>query len=249
MILIKIISSSENPLDQFLVFPRKACNTTNFNNTLVFILTVIFLIFYFLGHSVFMAKTIIGNITVKIYKFYKDIYFKNLKYNIKIYFFLFLYLFLLILAGNVLSLIPYSYAITSLFIFNLFLVLTFFSGINYIGMIYHKWNFFNIFVPKGIEVLGLPSLIFFETVSYFARIISLTVRLFANVLSGHILQHILISFSKDMFFFPKWFFILFLIPWLITYVITYLESMISFLQATVICILLLIYFNNTLFLH
>lgn len=240
---------AENPLDQFLVFPRKLCWTTNFTNALIMVLGSIFLIYFFFGNSVMLYRTILSGIVVKLYLFYKDLYFKNLKYNIKTYFFLFLFLFLLVLVANIFGLIPYSYAITSIFIFNLFLVLSFFSGMNYIGMVYHKWNFFNIFVPKGIVISGLPSLIFFETVSYFARIISLTVRLFANVLSGHILQHILISFSKDMFFFPRWFFILFLIPWAITYVITYLESMISFLQATVICILLLIYFNNAIFLH
>jgi len=173
-------------------------------------------------------------------------YFKNLKIKTKIFIPIFFFIFLMILANNLLGMVPYSYSITSAMIFDLYIVLTSFSAINLLGIIYHKWNFFSIVAPRGIPGPYLMILVFFESISYLARIISLTVRLFANILSGHILQHILILFVYKIFLVSN---ILFLIPWMVVFTVCYLEIAIAFLQAYVFITLILIYFNNIIYLH
>jgi len=142
--------------------------------------------------------------------------------------------------------LPYSYSITSAIIFNLYTVLTVFGAINLLGIIYHKWNIFNIVAPRGIPGPYLTILVFFETISYFTRVVSLTVRLFANILSGHILQHILMIFVYKIFLLTN---LLFLLPWIVVFIICYLEIAIAFLQAYVFITLILIYFNNIIYLH
>jgi ATP synthase subunit 6 len=96
--------------------------------------------------------------------------------------------------SNLLGMLPYSMTVTSHLILTLFLSLAFFIGSNIIGVCYHKQSFFSLFLPEGVPLLIIPFLILIEYVSYVSRIFSLAIRLFANMLSGHILLKILISF-------------------------------------------------------
>jgi len=90
--------------------------------------------------------------------------------------------------------IPYSITITSHLILTLFFSLAFFIGNNLVGVCYHKELYFLLFLPEGVPVIIIPFLILIEYISYISRIFSLAIRLFANMLSGHILLKILISF-------------------------------------------------------
>ena len=107
---------------------------------------------------------------------------------------LFFVLFLFIFLSNILGMIPYSMTITSHLIITLYFSLAFFIGNNLIGICYHKEKFFVLFLPEGVPVIVIPFLILIEYVSYISRIFSLAIRLFANMLSGHILLKILICF-------------------------------------------------------
>ena len=107
---------------------------------------------------------------------------------------LFYVIFLFIFLSNILGMIPYSMTITSHLILTLYFSLAFFIGNNLIGICYHKEKFFVLFLPEGVPVLIIPFLILIEYVSYISRIFSLAIRLFANMLSGHILLKILICF-------------------------------------------------------
>ena len=126
-----------NPLEQFGVYTSYSCSTNNFLNVIMlhFFLIVMFvkILSYNIVKSNFLA--ILFN---RIFKLFKNSYFKNTKLKIQIYIPLFFFLFLVILINNCFGLIPYSYAITSSLFFNFYLVLTFFIGINLIGIIYHK---------------------------------------------------------------------------------------------------------------
>jgi len=73
-------------------------------------------------------------------------------------------------------------------------VLVFF-GINYIGLKKHGLHFFGLFLPSGAPIALAPLLVFIELLSYFARVFSLAIRLFANLMSGHTLLKILSEFS------------------------------------------------------
>ena len=102
--------------------------------------------------------------------------------------------FLFIFISNILGMLPYSMTITSHLILTLYFSLAFFIGNNIIGVCYHKQNFFVLFLPEGVPGPIVPFLILIEYVSYLSRIFSLAIRLFANMMSGHILLKILISF-------------------------------------------------------
>jgi len=108
---------------------------------------------------------------------------------------LFFYTFLFIFVSNLVGMIPYSITITSHLILTLYLSVSFFIGTNLISIMYHRENFFLLFLPEGIPVVIIPVLILIEYVSYFSKIFSLAIRLFANMMSGHILLKILIGFA------------------------------------------------------
>jgi ATP synthase subunit 6 len=90
--------------------------------------------------------------------------------------------------------VPGMITITSHFMFTLFLSLTFFISNNLIGMYYHREKYFVLFLPDGVPVVIIPFLILIEYVSYLSRVLSLAIRLFANMMSGHILMKILVGF-------------------------------------------------------
>ena len=145
--------------------------------------------------------------------------------------------------------IPYSMTITSHLILTLYFSLAFFIGNNLIGICYHKEKFFVLFLPEGVPVMIIPFLIIIEYVSYFSRIFSLAIRLFANMLSGHILLKILICFIWAILVsnLINWFWIL--LPLTIVFVVIGLEIIISFLQAYVFLVLISIYFNDVVNTH
>jgi ATP synthase subunit 6 len=102
--------------------------------------------------------------------------------------------FVFIFLSNILGMLPYSMTVTSHLVLTLYFSLAFFIGSNIIGICYHKQAFFVLFLPEGVPLPIVPFLILIEYVSYISRIFSLAIRLFANMLSGHILLKILISF-------------------------------------------------------
>jgi len=103
-------------------------------------------------------------------------------------------IFVFLCISNLLGMVPYSLTITSHLIITLHISLAFFIGNNIIGVRFLKQTFFILFLPEGVPFLIVPFLIVIEFISYLSRIFSLAIRLFANMLSGHILLKILISF-------------------------------------------------------
>lgn len=105
------------------------------------------------------------------------------------------FIFLLLVSFNFTGLIPYSFTITSLLIVTLAISVMLQVGINLLGIYTHKIKFLNLFLPSGTPLLISPLLIIIELVSYFARILSLAIRLFVNMMAGHALMKILIGFA------------------------------------------------------
>jgi F-type H+-transporting ATPase subunit a len=104
-------------------------------------------------------------------------------------------------------------------------------------------------LPSGAPFAIAPFLIFIEAVSYIARVLSLSIRLFANMMSGHALLKILIGFSWTLLTSGSLLIALSLFPWLIVTVVMFLELLIAFLQAYVFAILVTIYINDILTFH
>jgi len=104
--------------------------------------------------------------------------------------------------------------------------------------------FFNLFIPAGVPLLLIPFLFFIEVISYLSRGFSLSVRLFANIMSGHSLLNILSSFAIKLF---NKHVLLGLIPFIIVLAVTGLEIGIAILQAYVFVVLFSLYLNDAYF--
>lgn len=159
------------------------------------------------------------------------------------------FLFGIIFLSNLLGLLPFSFTITSSFAFTVFLASTYFVGVNIIGAIQHGWKLLGLFLPDGAPFAIVPFLIFIEAVSYIARVISLAVRLFANMMSGHALLKILIGFSWAMLCSLSVLVFIAPVPWVVVTAVLVLETMIAFLQAYVFVLLVSLYINDVLNLH
>jgi len=105
------------------------------------------------------------------------------------------FLFLLILSYNLIGMIPYTLTITSFASTTICLSLTAFLGLNLIALTLHSSKLVDLFLPSGAPLAMSWFLIILETVSYLVRVLSLAIRLFANMLAGHALTKILGSFA------------------------------------------------------
>jgi len=247
-----------HPLDQFemivlffhwsgIVMPVGPAILTN--------LTVILLLNVFLFRILFSSIFDRGNfnvwefLMVEIYDLVKSIVRSNTSLKRNQYFSLFFFLFCYILTANMVGLIPYSFTATSSFVITFFLALSYFIGINIISVFKNKWTTPNLFLPGGVPLAIAPFLILIEMVSYFAKVFSLSIRLFANMMSGHALLKILIGFSWDLLTKGSIFILVAFLPWIIVTVIMFLEALIAFLQAYVFTVLVTIYVNDALVQH
>ena len=103
--------------------------------------------------------------------------------------------FLIIFTCNLLGMIPYSFTVTSHLIVTFAMALAIFIGINIIGILKHKKHFLSLFFPPGTPLALALLLVIIECVSYVFRVFSLSIRLFANLMSGHTLLKILSGFA------------------------------------------------------
>jgi F-type H+-transporting ATPase subunit a len=155
-------------------------------------------------------------------------------------------LFMFILALNVISLIPFSFSVTSHIIITAALALLVFVTVIVAGLIKHGLHFLKLFVPSGIPIYILPLVTFIEVLSFLSRPISHSVRLFANMLAGHITLKVFAGFVV-MLGAAGWLGLLgAVLPLGMTVAITALELLVAFLQAYVFAILTCIYLNDAI---
>lgn len=156
-------------------------------------------------------------------------------------------LFLFILFGNLIGLIPYAFTFTSHIIVTFCLALFVFIGVTVAGFAKHGTHFLRVFYPSGIPIYVAPLLIPVEIISYLSRPVSLSVRLFANMVAGHVMLKIFASFAvllAGTSFIPAS-----ALPALLNVAITGFELLVAILQAYVFTILTCIYLNDALNLH
>lgn len=174
---------------------------------------------------------------------------ENLYAKKNTYFYYTVTLFGFVLVANLLGLIPYSVTATSYLVVTLFLSGTSFIGNLIVGLRAHSWRFFGFFVPAGTPPALIEALIVIEIISYIARLFSLAIRLFANMLAGHALLKILSSFVYLAFEANFCYNIFPIILNIVVLAVTALEVMIAFLQAYVFVVLSTIYTNEAINLH
>jgi F-type H+-transporting ATPase subunit a len=104
-------------------------------------------------------------------------------------------IFTFVLTLNIIGLVPYSFTVTSHLVVTFALALTTFIGINIICASKHGKNMFSLFLPSGSSLFLALLLVPIEIVSYIFRPISLSVRLFANMMAGHTLLKVIVGFA------------------------------------------------------
>ena len=152
-------------------------------------------------------------------------------------------LFMFVLFANMLGMVPYSFTITSHIIVTFTLAATVFLGVTVLGFIKHGAGYLRLFVPHGVPVALLPLIVVIEVISYLSRPISLSVRLFANMMAGHTMLKVFGGFIVMLGFIGGW------LPLAFSVAFIGLEILVAFLQAYVFAVLTCIYLNDALHLH
>ena len=152
-------------------------------------------------------------------------------------------LFMFVLFCNMFGMIPYSFTVTSHIIVTFMLAAFIFIGVTIIGFIKHGVGYLKLFLPSGVPMVLLPLIVVIEIISYLTRPISLSVRLFANMMAGHTMMKVFGGFVISLGIVGGW------LPLSFTVALTGLEILVAFLQAYVFAILTCIYLNDALNLN
>ena len=152
-------------------------------------------------------------------------------------------LFMFVLFCNMLGMLPYSFTVTSHIIVTFALAAIIFLGVTIIGFVNHGIGYLKLFIPSGVPLFLLPLIVIIEIISYLSRPVSLSVRLFANMLAGHTMLKVFGGFVISLGIIGGW------LPLSFTVALTGLEMLIAFLQAYVFAILTCIYLNDALNLN
>ncbi len=147
-------------------------------------------------------------------------------------------LFMFILVGNLLGMVPYSFTFTSHIIVTFGLAFVVFLGVTILGFVKHGFHFLSFFVPKGVPAVMLLLMVPIEILSYLTRPISLSIRLFANMMAGHTMLKVFAGFVIGLGVIGGW------APLALNVVLTGFEILVAFLQAYVFAVLTCIYIND-----
>ncbi len=189
------------------------------------------------------------NLPEMLYEFVAGIVHDNLHDDDARRFFPFVFsLFMLVLMGNLLGLVPYSFTYTSHIIVTAALALfVFFLSTGY-GIYRHGLHFFSIFLPPGLPLIMALLIVPIEIISYLSRPLSLSVRLFANMTAGHTMLKVFAGFSVSLIA-VSFGAVLGFLPVVVNMALLGLETMIAFIQAYVFAILTCIYLKSVIELH
>lgn len=250
-----------SPLEQFQILPILPLYVGSFDFSLTNQSIILFLILFF--PSVFFLSLFKKNsnsyyivpsrwqvLIEIIFKLVLSLVMDNIKSKKNQYFFpLIFFVFFFLLIVNMIGLVPYSFTITSHIIGTLYLSLGLFIGINIISIGLHGLNFFSTFFPSGTTtVLGFL-LVPIELISYIFKPISLSIRLFANMMAGHTLLKVIAGFAFVLMNNTGTLFLCHFVPLIVLVPLFGLELAVALIQSFVFSILIAIYLNDAINLH
>jgi len=158
-------------------------------------------------------------------------------------------LFFFILLGNLLGLLPFSFTYTSHIAVTFSLALTVIVLVTVVALSIHGMHFFTYFFPAGAPKLLAPLIIPVEIISYLSRPVSLSIRLFANMVAGHVMFEVFASFIVMMAAAGSFGMLGAVGPLALNVVLVGFELLVAFLQAYVFSILTCIYLHDAVHLH
>ncbi len=153
-------------------------------------------------------------------------------------------LFMFVLTANMLGMFPYFFTVTSQIIVTFALSLFVIGTVLVYGFYKHGFHFLNVFVPSGVPGVLLPLVVAIEIISFLSRPISLSVRLFANMLAGHITLKVFSGFVASLGALGALGIGGAILPLIMTVALTGLEFLVAFLQAYVFAVLTCMYLND-----
>jgi F-type H+-transporting ATPase subunit a len=210
------------------------------NSGLWAIIAVVCVTLLFLLAPKNIIPTRLQSVAESIYEFIHNMTEEVLHENARTYFPFVLTLFTFILFCNVLGLIPYSFTVTSHIIVTLALALVVFIGATIIGFIRNGFGYLKLFVPSGVPVVLLPLVVVIEIVSYFIRPMSLSIRLFANMMAGHMMLKVMAGFVVMLGVTAGW------LPLIAMVGLYGLELLVAALQAYVFALLTCMYLSDAM---
>jgi ATP synthase subunit 6 len=205
MLLLAMLAS---PLEQFQILPVFSIRLGSFDfsftnaSLIIFIGLVLTIYLMYLLMKTDTSSYILPNRYQVFFETFYEMITEMLESNIgtrgqKYFPFVFV-LFTFILVSNLIGLVPYSFTITSHLIVTLFLSTTVFIAVNIILFQNHGLHGWSLFLPPGTSLGLVPILVPIELVSHFFKVISLAVRLFANMMAGHTLLKVIAGFAWSM---------------------------------------------------
>ncbi len=155
-------------------------------------------------------------------------------------------LFMFVLAANLIGMFPYFFTVTSHIIVTFALAMLVIGTVIFYGFYKNGIGFLKLFVPDGVPGALVPLVVLIEVISFLSRPISLSVRLFANMLAGHITLKVFAGFVVSLSAFGALGVGGAILPLLMTIALTGLEFLVAFLQAYVFAVLTCMYLNDAL---
>ena len=245
-----------SPVEQFTIKVLFALNLfgydVSFTNSSLFMVLTVLASVVFLALAIRPAALIPGRmqgLAEMLYEFVADMVRSNVGNEGRPYFPVIFTLFMFVLFSNLLGLIPYSYTTTSQIVVTFAMALTIFVGVTLIALVKHGFHFFSFFVPSGAPKALIPFLIIIEVISYFVRPVSLSVRLFANMLAGHTMLKVFAGLAVMIASAGGVAAAGSILPLIAIIGLTGLEVLVAVLQAYVFTILTCMYLNDALHLH
>jgi len=239
-----------NPLEQFqiktLVPIQLGTVDASLTNAGLFMVITVAAISLFLGLGMRQRALIPGrwqSMAELSYEFIAGMIRENVGSEGRKYFPFVFSLFMFILFANLIGLIPYAFTFTSHIAVTFAMALFVFLGVTVIAIIRHGFHFFTLFLPSGVPMVMAPILIPIEVLSYLSRPVSLSIRLFANMMAGHTMMKVFAGFIIPLGFFGGW------APLGVDVALTAFEFLVAFLQAYVFTILTCLYLNDAIHLH
>ena len=240
-----------NPMSQFEVYsigPKIQIGSFDLsftNSSLFMVLTVTVISLFFIAAT--QKKSLVPNkmqlIAEMAFEFVSKMISETAGKDARPYFPFILSLFLFVLVANLLGMLPYSFTVTSHIIVTFALAFFIFIGVTVVGFAKHGISYLKLFVPSGVPIFLLPLIIVIEVISYLSRPVSLSVRLFANMMAGHTMLKVFGGFVVSLGILGGW------LPLGFAVALTGLELLVAFIQAYVFAILTCIYLNDALNLH
>lgn len=238
-----------SPLEQFAVIPLLDLFFFKVTNMQIFI-SIVLILLYFTSNFFSYTPELIPNFYQSVLEFVDLFIYSLVSDNIgKVFLNYFIFikiLFLSVFMFNVSGLVPYVFTVTSHIVVTFFFSFISFLALNFLAFLINGLGYIAIFLPSGIPLFLAPFLVLIEFISYLARVFSLAIRLFANIMSGHTLMKILYTFSLLVLVAGGVYFFIFLLPISIVSIVSVLEVAIAFLQAYVFVTLVCLYYKDAL---